>query len=756
MPERRRVVMAKSRRSSSELPPWASEGAVLAEWMMQRGLWSAVDERLRVARPGGFVGKDIVLWLLLYFASRLRCSLKDFGARCRLFGRSLAALAHRRELPTPSSISRFLSVVDHDHTRALAPWLLLEACDAASVLRHPAACSRDTLGETWHFCDWDGSNTVVRHRALPQDVGLPEAQRRSAALAKPGYTGRKRGEARFGRATLQHAGTGLWLDMAATSDRADTAAMLPSALRAVERMSQLADIARERIVVRSDGAGGNVPWIAACQKAGVSYLTRSAHYTLFDDPAVQARLSEATWYRAPSSLSGPVREVAELGWLELSPGPRSVDSQGEPFSPVRTRMAVSRFGASDKSGAGVVRGEYQYELFATSLPSTSWPAPELVQSYFARSAEENRFAQEDRELQLDRILSYHLPGQELACLVGLFVWNLRIVHGAVLASPPTELPPQTPRETVVTSAPPNAPLEVHIAPAGEHDAPAATRMPASLSDPSANDAAQPPPTASIAELATDEMAQEVIHPQSLHEILEEVIDWPALFDRLPRGWCRTDDRLGLRCANGATLPIVRIKPAQHRILPVVQFRASSVDCRHCTMKTACGATSAPNFAKTIGYSIPNEHEEQMTRALARERSDSSAPSAPPALTTRVPRPAPHRLLERTDAPAAGPWAVATWRLLPAELRRVFEQACRNVTVRVERPPVPPVARRPLGIIYTVEEAQRRRTSWSMRARRNALPDGHPVTLTLEGAEALGLLLEPAAATPAASIPKIAA
>jgi hypothetical protein len=41
-----------------------------------------------------------------------------------------------------------------------------------------------------------------------------------------------------------------------------------------------------------------------------------------------------------------------------------------------------------------------------------------------------------------RITSYHLPGQELATLVGLSVWNLRIARGFALEPPPAEHPVQ--------------------------------------------------------------------------------------------------------------------------------------------------------------------------------------------------------------------------------------------------------------------------------------------------------------------------
>src|SRR5262249_13324687 len=152
--------------------------------------------------------------------------------------------------------------------------------EAREVLRHPAAATYDASGEPWHVFDWDGTSTVLRHRALPQGPELPESQRRSAELAKPGYTGRKRGEVQFCRATLQHVGSGLWLDVNSNVGRADTAAFLPSALGAIKATCSYAGLALERALLRADGAGGNVPWIASCQRSEIHYLTRSAHYGL--------------------------------------------------------------------------------------------------------------------------------------------------------------------------------------------------------------------------------------------------------------------------------------------------------------------------------------------------------------------------------------------------------------------------------------------------------------------------------------------
>ena len=89
------------------------------------------------------------------------------------------------------------------------PWLLLEGCDAKDVLSHPAVLSHDALGDPWHVFDFDPTTTVLRHRALPQGDHLPAGRRRSHEYSS-GYGGRKRGDVQLSRATLQHAGSGLW------------------------------------------------------------------------------------------------------------------------------------------------------------------------------------------------------------------------------------------------------------------------------------------------------------------------------------------------------------------------------------------------------------------------------------------------------------------------------------------------------------------------------------------------------------------
>jgi hypothetical protein len=172
---------------------------MLLQWLQARGYWDEIAAKLKVRREGGFVGVDVVLFLLLFLATGLHRSLKRFGQWTEPFRKEMAALGGRKALATPSSVSRYLSAVQSSDARALTQWLLIEACDANTVLQHPAAATYDTHGLPWHVFDWDGTSTVFRHRALPNGCDLPPPARRSAETGSPGYpTSRPRQRPRAG------------------------------------------------------------------------------------------------------------------------------------------------------------------------------------------------------------------------------------------------------------------------------------------------------------------------------------------------------------------------------------------------------------------------------------------------------------------------------------------------------------------------------------------------------------------------------
>jgi len=139
------------------------------------------------------------------------------------------------------------------------------------------------------------------------------------------------------------------------------------------------------------------------------------------------------------SKSGPRRGAADLGIMDIAAGKRTRTAAGGLYEPERVRVLASRFPIAPgaKASRGVIIDGFQVELFCCELDEQRWTAADAVALYFGRAAQENRFAQEDRELGTDRIVSYHLPGQELATLVALGMYNLQICEGFASNPPPT-------------------------------------------------------------------------------------------------------------------------------------------------------------------------------------------------------------------------------------------------------------------------------------------------------------------------------
>lgn len=727
MSENRRVVSVPQKRRAGELPLGCGEGSILLQWLQARGYWNEIGAKLQVRREGGFVGIDVVLFLLLFFALGSHRSLKRFGQWTEPFRQGLAALGGRRAFATPSSVSRYLSAVQFSDARALTQWLLTEACDATAVLQHPAAASYDTHGRPWHLFDWDGTSTSLRHRALPEGCDLPPPSRRSAETGTAGHMGRKRGEIRFMRATLQHAGTGLWLDAVLSPKRSDTAAMLPSALNAILATCRKSGLASDRVVLRTDGCGGNVPFIAACRQHEVPFLVRSAHYSLLEECAIQEALRQATWYEVPSSGSGPTRLAAELGDVLLQPSKNTMTDEGERFEPVRVRMVVSRFAATDKSGAGVVIDGWQYELYATDLAVSAWPAPEAVELYYGRCAQENRFAQEDQELGLDRVFSYHLPGQELATVVALFLWNWRTTVGFAENPPPERAPTRAARCAVVAEP---------LRDADDHGT-----APELGGDPSQSPVLvdEAPVLAPLDDGSLAATEPSVLGLEPSFQALLAQLPWDEITTGLPPQWERAETGDALRCHAGALLPIRTITPARQGRAPRVEFLASLSSCRSCSAQTRCVDAAATGSAKKVTRAISTELADTLHPLLASKEA-KRARRVPLEAGRRVPLPrssansAPSSLLTRCDE-IAGPFAVVPPLLLPAPLRAAAQGAFGPLEVRIETA-IPPREPRHPALATSSTERQQRRLTWQQRLQRNALGPGARVSIYFGGDEAV--------------------
>ena len=747
MPQEHRLVFGE-KETTDRLPEWASKGAFMIEWLQGRGLWDEAAERLKIQREGGYAGIDMFLFLLYYFGSKLKTGLKEFSHQTRQQELGLAAIGNRKRMPTQASVSRCLKAVEEEHAYKFGEWLLREAVDMKMVLNHPSVLTYDALGEGCHLFDWDPTVTTLRRRGLPVFDGMPEGRRRSEEMAKPGYCGRKRGDVQFSRAMLQHTGSGLWLGIEVGPGNGNVREAFYKAIKQVKMTCEYAEISLERTILRADGVAGNVPFITGCIESHVHYITRLSNYKLLKNTEIIEHLDKrASWFEVQSSGSGPVRQAADLGNVLLEPANNSLKKDGCAFSPIETRVVVSRFlNSGKKKGTGIVINGWQYELYATDLQRAAWPEVEIVAGYFGRVGQENRFQQEDRELGLDRIFSYHLPGQLLATIIGLFVWNFEICRGMELANPPRERAKQLHTESTAIV-----------------DTPQLCEITQTQTD-TVDQLLNEPLIRSIEPLSTTKSAgNQVI--QALN-----TIDWTNVL-RTYIGWEWLPDKGSLSCPAKAALPLMRIEQVKDRPIRA-RFQATLGTCDLCELRQSCFSSCDPHYRKELRIPLPFSHAKQTRAAWLESRfiTKTSPHSSQQLLFRQSPEntcsvnTCELSLLQPIDV-RENPintysenhhksllWKpieskhirsnlrVAPPTLLPAALRRLARQTISpfEIHVKVKLPPKPKLS---LVLALSPASRQKRRLSWKERLRYNALP-GACVKIRFLGAAAAQHLLVP--------------
>jgi Transposase DDE domain len=547
----------------ARVPEALTEGALLLMDLEARGVLAELGERLRIRRQGGYCALDIFLFLLLFLTTGTERGMRAFWELLRPHRLRLAALAGRRLLPTPASVSRALGAVEPGPLREAADFLLLEATGADEVLSHPVVRTVDACGEGWQVFDLDPTVTTLRHRGLPAKEDLPEPQRRSASGFAPGHSGRKRGDVQYRRMSVQDAGSGVCVHAQLSPGNGEGMEEFEQGLDAVVRLCGRLKQPLQRVVLRMDGEFGNLPWFAACRARGLSFVTRLNRPKLFEAPEVLKRLREATGSLVPSSEAGPVRGAADLGVLTLHPGERTRRKDGGRYEPLKIRVVASRFPKAGEAKRGQTLDGWQVELFAVDLPQAAFPAAEAVALYYGRCGQENRFAQEDRELGLDRILSYHLPGQELATLVGLFLWNLRVVKGFLLCPPRAGAVPGSPRQA----------------------------------------------------LRDDRTPVGWPHDPVLRQAFAEM-DWMGLLSSRP-GWNWDKEKEELRCPEGRALALTSVRPeAAGAERTGAIFCRPIGGCQDCASRTGCLATIRYEAAKHIELAVPTPIATRLRERLA--------------------------------------------------------------------------------------------------------------------------------------------
>ena len=426
----------------SRIPDKLTEGVALLLKLRDSGKLDQAGQRVHIRRQGGYCGLDIMLLLLLFYSSSASDGVRKLWEVLGRRVKEVAAVAGRRSLPSPAAVSRALGAAEFGLVRQWASWLLSFFAGIDVVLQHPAVKSYDARGEGWHVYDLDPTVKAIRQRDLPEGDDLPEPRRRAAGAGAPGYSGRKRGDIQHRQVTVQHSGSGAWVHAHLSLGNGEGVIDFERALDSIVQTSVRLGHPMARSLVRMDGEYGSVPFYSACRARALPFITRLNRPKLYEDPDVLARLRAARWRLVPDSGAGPQRTAADLGILTVAPGERTRRPDGGRYEAVEVRVVASIFPKRGEAKRGRTLDGWQVELFAVDLPADAWPAPDAIAAYFGRSAQENRFAQEDRELGLGRTVSQHLPGQEMAVLVGLALWNIRLVEGFALDVPHSERPVQ--------------------------------------------------------------------------------------------------------------------------------------------------------------------------------------------------------------------------------------------------------------------------------------------------------------------------
>lgn len=652
------------------------------------GALGRVAEEFQVARKaGGFVGVDAILFLLLFFASGWRTGgLRGFAGTHRKLARVIGALAGRARLMGSSSLSRLLDAVPVQDARMLCQRLLRDHVGSLDVLCSRAVQVLDAQGASWHVFDFDPNREVYRRRDLVRARERPAGTRRTGALAAPGHRGRKRGEVVLTQGLLAHQGSGLWLDATVQSGNGDPRELLGGALEAAGACCDALGHPRERALVRTDGEFRGVPSFTAARSAGLAFVSRLSRYELLEAPEVRARLRASRWERVDDAGAGPVRIAADLGPVLLEAGETTFQADGARFAPIEVRVVVSCYRCPGSAGDQGRRGhrigeDAVFEMFGVvGLDPAAWSAADVVSAYFGRCGQENRFAQADRELEIDRTFSFQPGGHLVALACALATWNWRIVQ-AVRALPLPEPQPSGLRQVAVVEAPPEF--------ATTDDAPTPQRTP---------EPAPEPPTPAIAALEAA-----MADPAVTAALRKRGMRWNAVEhiaeDAHGQAWDLTS------AAMDHTTPSLRFAILGTRKVPRRCFQVSVPEP---VLRSICAAAKAVR--------------EGRSRASLRQACRVQVP--------RIQRPSYHLTAEPTPQDTDELRRAIAWPLfLPARARAHGRAACAASCVVLDVYLTLPERRSCHPLMATDhEDRSRRRWSWTARLASMAAPRGTTVKL----------------------------
>lgn len=304
---------------------------------------------------------------------------------------------------------------------------------AHGVNTQPPGGLLDRQGRRHVVFDIDGTRRAYRQRAVVQSTDRPRVRRRvTAALAVPGYQGRKRGEVVRSRLVVQQAHTREWLGTFGDAGNGKRWLGLERACEGVAQYMRGHGLLPDDSLMRMDGEFGWAHAALLLAQGGPGYLMRCSDYRLLETPQVKAALGLAP-QRFAQLDTATAREVYEAGWVVW----RSEVDGGKTVS---TRLVVAATPAPDKGKPKVGKrvGDRVYELFVTSVAPEALTASDVLSLYFGRGGFEQTLSEEDREIEPDRWVSGHPAGQELWQILAQWIWQSapapRLARGSVYAA----------------------------------------------------------------------------------------------------------------------------------------------------------------------------------------------------------------------------------------------------------------------------------------------------------------------------------
>lgn len=568
------IVIDDQDNEPKQLPKWAASFRLICRHLRERGYLERLEQLGDSdRRADSYKLVDIVLFLMAYYcAGAVEEGLREFWYELREYLDEIAALAGRRKLPSSSSVSRFLSAMNTEAVARFRSFAFGEGTDLEALGARDEAMWLDTHQKPWLFVDWDPKARLLRQRTLIDGQDYPHPHRFGPEYGKPGQAGRKRGELKFVRGLIAHAGTGQWLG----SYRQRGNGRLVEEIDEVKRVrqaldAQLADQLEHPPVMRIDGEGGEVPVINGVDEAGFVPLVRLKQYSLLERSDVKEVIENTEPTICKGTGTGPVREVFEVGTVPLTSS-RKVDELHRWDNPIEIRLVVSRYRQTEADqGAGKLIDGWRYEMFGTYLEADRWPCEAVVEAYFGRATVENRFAGADRELALDRMLCQTNPaGEHLATLVGLWIWNLMIELGDKCVE----------REEI-----PNANRRTN--PPDDHSSKTASTEAADVTDDSSH----------------------LADPCRLDDSVRQRLDAMSMSYDATQGI--------IVCARGHHLAP---KKSGQRDEEVVRFRIIGRPCRGCSFRARCSNSTNPDFRKEVTLPV-----EQAPRAVEIRDGDLPTP-----------------------------------------------------------------------------------------------------------------------------------